>query len=198
MNAKVALACSRIRELLLYNFKSKRRVIEVKTYDIERMLTEPDDFKKLYERAQAIKRKYGDSGDAPVLRVDSLDPSINEFKPTEEELKSNNFDNTSSRKYLLADIGRYIPQLTQTEPKKALSALIDEFHKKPTKSNHSPVEDAINRLTTAGELNDESRKLCAKAIESFTVYASFTTNEVLKEFEVEDAKGVHKVKVENV
>jgi len=53
-------------------------------------------------------------------------------------------------------------------PLKSLAVLTEEFKKFPSEGNHYLIQDAITRITAAGELDAESKKAVAETVNVLT------------------------------
>jgi hypothetical protein len=137
--------------------------------EIERMLLDPEALKRLGDVGQAIDREIG-IGRAPTKPATSIrpvGPSPSAIRATAEQVRANDLENVQ-RRGLLADIGRTFPELAGETPQGALSALTDRFRNDPSDVNQFLVQDAINRLTHVGELDQVSKRLVSSAIEALT------------------------------
>lgn len=138
----------------------------MKKPELEKMLMDPEALKKLTERANAIKQKYGEALETGG-KLRAMEPLAHEVRPTPDEIQANDLDYVE-RRNLLANIGRFLPELEKEDAKKALSILTDKCRKDRSEVNQFLVEDAINRLTSVGELDGETEKLVGRAIETLT------------------------------
>jgi hypothetical protein len=139
----------------------------MKKLDLERILMDPEALKKLTDRANMFKQREGEFGRTqgqPASIIRDNVPLPHQIRPTPDEIRANDFDHVV-KKNLLANIGRFIPEIEKEEPKKILSILTEKCRKDPSEANQFLVEDAINRLTSVGELDKDAEKLIDKAIE---------------------------------
>lgn len=149
---------------------SIKRESKMKKLELERILMDPEALKKLTERANMLKQREGEFGRTlgqPASIIQHSAPLPHQIRPTQDEIQANDFH--IERKNLLANIGRFLPEMEKEDPKKILSILIDKCSKDPSEANQFLVEDAINRLTSVGELDKEAENLVAKAIETLSL-----------------------------
>ena len=141
----------------------------MKKSEIERMLVDPEGIKRLTERANNIRQsgKIGDATTKPSRRIRSVGSSPFAIKATPEEMKANDLTNIR-RRGLLANIGKFLPELANQTPQKALSFLTEEYQRHPSETNQFLIQDAINPLTHVGELDTESKYIVSKAVEVLT------------------------------
>ncbi len=142
----------------------------MKKLELEKILMDPEASKKLTERANMFKLREGEFGrtqgrPASIIRADV--PLPHQIRPTQDEIRANDFDHVV-RKNLLANIGRFLTEIEKEDPKKILSILTDKCRKYPSEANQFLVEDAINRLTSVGELDKDAEKLVDEAIETLS------------------------------
>ncbi len=137
----------------------------MKKQDLEKMLMDPEGLKKLSERALAIKQKYGEAGSGAqaASRIRPVQPLAHEIRPTLDEFRANDLDHFE-RKPALANIERFMPELAGKDPREALSLLVSRCKETRSAGNQLLVEDAINRLTTQGELDEYAEKVVGDAI----------------------------------
>lgn len=137
----------------------------MKKQELERMLMDTEGLKKLSERAISIKQKYGetDSHTQFTSKIRRVEPLPHEIRPSAEEIRANDLDHFE-RKTVLADVERFLPDLAMKDPKETLSMLASRCKDAPSFNNQLLVEDAINRLTTQGELDGKTEKLVTDAI----------------------------------
>lgn len=147
----------------------------MKKQELERMLMDPEGLKKLSERALAIKQKYGESEAAegqPVLRQQLVELQSHKPRPTPEEMRFND-DDHFARGVPLAEPGRFplsqiaglLPALEKAGPPEILEKLTARCRAEPSPANQLLLEDAINQLTTIGELDERTEKLVQQAID---------------------------------
>ncbi len=137
----------------------------MKKQDLEKMLMDPEGLKRLSERAAGIKQKYGEPDSAAQFasRIRPTQPLASEIRPTAEEVRLNDLDHFE-RRPVLANIERFVPELAGKDPREALSILVSRCKEKRSAGSEFLVEDAINRLTSQGELDEYGEKLVADAI----------------------------------
>ncbi|MBI4268094.1 MAG: hypothetical protein HY662_04840 [Chloroflexi bacterium] len=135
----------------------------MKKIDIEKALSEPEGLKKLSDRASIIKQKHGDTAGQPLAKLRPVQLRPTQVCPTPAEVKANDQDHVE-RRYLLANIGRLVPELANEPPKSALEKLVQRYKEKPSTASGFLVEDAINRLTTAAKPDAQTEKLVDEAI----------------------------------
>lgn len=137
----------------------------MKKQEMERMLMDPEGLKKLSERALALKQKYGetDSRAQFTSKIRRVEPVPHEIRPTTEEIRANDLDHFE-RRAVLGSVERFLPDLATKGPKETLSLFASRCKDSPSFNNQLLVEDAINRLTTQGELDDKTEKLVTDAI----------------------------------
>jgi hypothetical protein len=140
----------------------------MKKLELEKMLMDPDGLKKMSERAIGIKQKYGEVEAQPVSKIRPVEPLSHEPKPTTDEIKANDLDHIE-RRNLLANIEHFLPEMTKKGPKEILSVLTSRYHENPSINNQFLLEDAINRLTSQGELDEKSEKIVDEAIKTLGI-----------------------------
>ena len=136
----------------------------MKKIELERILMDPEGLKKLSERANTIKQKYGEGRGKPAFKVRNVQPLRHQVRPTPEEIRANDLDHVE-RRDLLAKISRFLPELAKENPKSALELLTRRCREKPSRANQFLVEDAINRLISQGKLDSPTERLVDEAIE---------------------------------
>lgn len=147
----------------------------MKKLELERMMMDPEGLKKLSERASTIKQKYGNGSEEPVFKVRNVQPLPHQVRPTPDEIKSNDLDNVE-RQDLLANIGKFIPELAKETPKSALKLLSQRCSKNPSRANQFLVEDAVNRIISQGKPDSATEKIVDEAIKMLG-YPSKSTND---------------------
>ena len=132
--------------------------------EIERILLAPQTAREFLSQAPT---QPPDSAPGPRRGIRPVVGSPFAAKATPEEIRATDLVHTT-RQALLGDIGRFIPALAGKNPQEALTWLTQRYRDDPTTDNEFLVEDAINRLTHAGEVDERSTRLVAKAIETLT------------------------------
>ena len=137
--------------------------------EIERMLVDSEGIKRLTERANLVRQSVetGEATTKPSRGIRTAGPSPFAIRATQEEIKANDLTNIR-RRGILANIGKFLPELANETAQKALSILTEEYQRHPSEANQFLIQDAINRLTHVGELDAESKKIVSKAIEVLT------------------------------
>ncbi len=134
--------------------------------EIERLLLDPAAVKRLAENAHIAKRAAAISGvSTPARAVLSAGVTPFSAKATAQDIKATDRTNIR-RRGILADIGRYVPELAKESPLRALEILTEEFKNAPSEEGQYLVQDAINRLTTAGELDNATKPAVAAAVDA--------------------------------
>lgn len=145
----------------------RERGLEMRKLDLERMLMDPEALKRLTDRASAIREREGEFGRTqgqPASQLRAVEPLAYEVRPTPEEIRANDDDHPPVKRNLLADIGRFFPELEKEDPRRVLSILTDRLSEDPSQAGQFLVEDAINRLVSVGELDGEAQKLVDEAM----------------------------------
>jgi hypothetical protein len=131
-------------------------------------LLDPEGLKRLADSARAARL-----GASPVVqfnptsKVRNAGPTAFAVRATPEEIRAT--DRTSvRRRSILADIGKFIPDLENADPRNALAILTEEYQEHPSQDGQFLVQDAINRIAHVGEVDGESKKVVSRAIEILT------------------------------
>ncbi len=135
----------------------------MKHADFERLLLTSEGLEKLAEEARSIKR-YAHEDARPASTVEPSQATC-ELKVAGREPPDDGTGSPVTFRPLLAGIGAFAPELADLDADQALKHLIDRCAKNPTAANQFLVEDAVNRLTSAGELKADAEKLVNRAIE---------------------------------
>ena len=130
--------------------------------EFENLLTDPEAMKKFTEQAKLLKKEPPSGseinpGPAKPIKVKDF--------PQEPDSRKKYFFETSP---MLTNIGLLPPELRNENPQKALAKILQKCKKTPSDANQFLLENAINRLTTRGELNAETEELVNKAITELT------------------------------
>jgi hypothetical protein len=137
--------------------------------DIERILLDPVALKHLTENAgipgSAISTSASSSNPARRVRGAGQTPFANLANP--EDIRATDRTNIR-RRGIFANIGKFYPELVNENANKALTILTEEYQKHPAEANEYLIQDAINRITHVGELDDETKKVVSKAIDVLT------------------------------
>lgn len=135
----------------------------MKKIELERALMDPEGLKKLSERASIIKQKHCEGRGNPSFKVRNVQPLPHQVRPTLDEIRLNDLDHIE-RRDLLANIGRFLPELAKESPNSALELLTRRYNEHPSITNQFLVEDAINRIVSKGKLDSQTEKLVDNAI----------------------------------
>ncbi len=140
----------------------------MRTLEFEKLLMEPQGLEKVAERAQAIRQKYGETPEPEAAQTEMVDAMRSNLAPAAlpQEVIDPHLHN--DLQVAFAGFGFFPPEIVQQGPEEALSLSLDKYKKDPSEGNLMLLENAINRLTTAGELREEGRHLCDQAIALIT------------------------------
>lgn len=134
----------------------------MKRITMERIFMNCAELKEAFERCNS-NCSCEEQEPSSISKVMKIQPSQFEKRPTEDEIK-NNFKN-SSKTYHLAKVENYQKDLKGLDPRHALMIFIKRFRESHTLRDLSLLEDGINRITLAGELDNESKETVKEAIE---------------------------------
>lgn len=130
--------------------------------EFESLFTNPEAMKKFAEQAKLLEKE---SPSGAKMSPDPARPIKVKDIPQEPDSRKKHFFETSP---LLPNIGLLPPELRNENPEKALAKILQKCKKSPSDANQFLLENAINRLTTRGELNAETEELVNKAISELT------------------------------
>jgi hypothetical protein len=135
--------------------------------EIERLLLTSEGVETLAENGRRLSSITDTEHDPtrPVTKIRPVGLSPASSRATPEQVNANDLTNIR-RRGLLADIGKYVPDLADKSPHKSLSILVDRYREEPSEANSFLVQDAINRLTHVGELDSTTTRLVSSAIEA--------------------------------
>jgi hypothetical protein len=138
-------------------------------FEIERMLLDERQAKELSDTARRLKERLdgGSLSTRPRSRIQRVSTSPSSLKATPQQIDANDRTNIQ-RRSMLADIGKVLPELGELSAQEALEALTRRYSSQPTEPNSYLIQDAINRLTHVGELNEHEKTLVSNAIDALT------------------------------
>lgn len=131
-------------------------------YELEQQLMDPEGVKRLVDRAMGIKERYGgatasDGEDAERVEQIALTLSLEEPASAEDLDFITLSDMTIS-------LTHFIPESQEVDPQRILTAVTDRCQGDPSESNQVLLQDSINELITACELDSESAEILSSAI----------------------------------
>lgn len=141
----------------------------MKQAEIERRLVDPEGQVQLAEEA----RRLIDAKDARGLRADEareIRKAVEtpfSLKAKAGEIQATDLENVHRRSWL-AEIGSILPEYSDQAPAATLEALVERYQRQPTELNEYLVQDAIVRLTSVRELDNDEQELVGAALEILT------------------------------
>ena len=141
----------------------------MKRSEIERMLLDPEGARTLAEAAAVLRRSVGFDGtvSSQSSEIRSTGPTPFAIRATAKDTEATDLHNVS-RRSLRANIGRFLPEFADETPPRVLELVIERYRRQPTEVNEYLVQDAISRLTCAGELDAEAQQLVRGALDTLT------------------------------
>lgn len=139
----------------------------MKKLDFEQLLMRPERMSVLAERAEYLKNKYGEygtTGGVEADRVAIVTRLSHELPQTMEEIKANDHD-VVARSELLPDLTRFIPDYTAADPRALLRTLTKKYRENPSPSDELIIENVINSLVSAGQIDRDDEKIVQESIQ---------------------------------
>jgi hypothetical protein len=136
----------------------------VKTYELERLLTDRKAAGRLTNRARTFQRLYGDTGESdgrPATRMAVTEPPARLCTDGRRPPAAD--DDVAEGWPLAVDLDLLFPELAGQDPKRVVSELTVHCRKDRSEQHEHLLEAAVNALTTSGELDAEGEKLVDEA-----------------------------------
>lgn len=130
--------------------------------EFETLFTNPEAMKKFADQATLLEKET--PFESNVISTSTKPIKLKDI-PQKPDAKKEHFFETTP---MLPNIGLLPPELRNEDPEKALKKVLQKCKKSPSEANQFLLENAINRLTTRGELNAETEELVNKAIAELT------------------------------
>jgi hypothetical protein len=137
--------------------------------EIERILLDPQALRRFSRNAAGLRSSISASAGSsnPARKVRSAGQTPLFVRASPDVIRANDRANIR-RRGIFAGIGQFCPELANQNALQALSTLIEEYQNSPSEAGQYLAQDAINRLTLAGELDRDSRKAVSKAVDVLT------------------------------
>ena len=136
--------------------------------EIERLLLDPEAVNRFVANSGISKQATFNTGaTGPARRVRSVGVTPFSVKATAEDIKATDLTNIR-RRGILANIGKFVPELANESPLKSLAFLTEQSKKSPSEESQYLIPDGINRLTVVGELDGDAKRAVAAAMEVLT------------------------------